>query len=141
MGLKFILSDILASDVLVCRIVEIIFSIGLLYALNIFKTQLQTKQFQCFSCNHFKTSLCLQFYWHHPGCFLFGFFYRLEENTKCIVFVKRIIVARVVAHILKKLKCLDFWKCECLVGCHSGLRNMSRDKMGSIIEKFSSGEV
>ncbi|OQU81937.1 hypothetical protein SORBI_3006G142775 [Sorghum bicolor] len=67
--------------------------------------------------------------------------YRLEENTKCIVFVKRIIVARVVAHILKKLKCLDFWKCECLVGCHSGLRNMSRDKMGSIIEKFSSGEV
>jgi endoribonuclease Dicer len=27
------------------------------------------------------------------------------------------------------------------VGCHSGLRNMSRDKIGSIIEKFSSGEV
>jgi endoribonuclease Dicer len=27
------------------------------------------------------------------------------------------------------------------VGCHSGLKNMSRNKMGSIIEKFSSGEV
>jgi endoribonuclease Dicer len=60
---------------------------------------------------------------------------------KCIVFVKRIIVARVVAHILQNLKCLDFWKCEFLVGCHSGLKNMSRNKMGSIIEKFSSGEV
>ncbi|RCV34474.1 hypothetical protein SETIT_7G162200v2 [Setaria italica] len=67
--------------------------------------------------------------------------YRLEENMKCIVFVKRIIVARVISHILQNLKCLDFWKCECLVGCHSGLKNMSRNKMGSIIEKFSSGEV
>ncbi|KAL6903528.1 hypothetical protein ACP4OV_004341 [Aristida adscensionis] len=67
--------------------------------------------------------------------------YRLKENMKCIVFVKRIIVARVIAHILQKLKCLDFWKCEFLVGCHSGLKNMSRNKMGSIIEKFSSGEV
>ncbi|OEL23902.1 Endoribonuclease Dicer-like protein 4, partial [Dichanthelium oligosanthes] len=67
--------------------------------------------------------------------------YRLEENMKCIVFVKRIIVARVVSHILQNLKCLDFWKCEFLVGCHSGLKNMSRNKMGSIIEKFSSGEV
>ncbi|XP_062184952.1 endoribonuclease Dicer homolog 4 isoform X3 [Phragmites australis] len=67
--------------------------------------------------------------------------YRLEENMKCIVFVKRIIVARVVAHILQNLKCLDFWKCESLVGCHSGLKNMSRNKMGSIIEKFSSGQV
>ncbi|KAL6652413.1 hypothetical protein ACP70R_011338 [Stipagrostis hirtigluma subsp. patula] len=67
--------------------------------------------------------------------------YRLEENMKCIVFVKRVIVARVIAHILQNLKCLDFWKCEFLVGCHSGLKNMSRNKMGSIIEKFSSGEV
>ncbi|CAL5068828.1 unnamed protein product [Urochloa decumbens] len=67
--------------------------------------------------------------------------YRLEENMKCIVFVKRIIVARVVTHILQNLRCLDFWKCEFLVGCHSGLKNMSRNKMGSIIEKFSSGEV
>ncbi|KAG2573270.1 endoribonuclease Dicer homolog 4 isoform X3 [Panicum virgatum] len=67
--------------------------------------------------------------------------YRLEENMKCIVFVKRIIVARVVAHILQNLKCLDFWKCEFLVGCHSVFKNMSRNKMGSIIEKFSSGEV
>ncbi|AQK44734.1 dicer-like 103 [Zea mays] len=67
--------------------------------------------------------------------------YRLEENMKCIVFVKRIIVARVVVQILQNLKCLDFWRCEFLVGCHSGLRNMSRDKMSSIIEKFSSGEV
>ncbi|AQK44786.1 dicer-like 103 [Zea mays] len=91
--------------------------------------------------SNFKISFCLQFYCHHSGCFLFGFLSRLEENMKCIVFVKRIIVARVVVQILQNLKCLDFWRCEFLVGCHSGLRNMSRDKMSSIIEKFSSGEV
>ncbi|XP_020599927.1 endoribonuclease Dicer homolog 4 isoform X2 [Phalaenopsis equestris] len=67
--------------------------------------------------------------------------YRLKENTKCIVFVKRIIVARALACILKSLKSLKFWKCDFLVGFHSGLRNMSRSKMHAIVEKFSSGEV
>ncbi|KQJ83511.1 hypothetical protein BRADI_5g15337v3 [Brachypodium distachyon] len=67
--------------------------------------------------------------------------YRLEENMKCIIFVKRIAVARAISHIIRNLKCLDFWKCEFLVGCHSGLKNMSRNKMDDIVEKFSSGEV
>ncbi|XP_006653591.1 endoribonuclease Dicer homolog 4 [Oryza brachyantha] len=67
--------------------------------------------------------------------------YRLQENMKCIVFVKRITVARAISNILQSLKCLDFWKCEFLVGCHSGLKNMSRNKMDAIVERFSSGEV
>jgi endoribonuclease Dicer len=66
---------------------------------------------------------------------------RIEENTKCIVFVKRITVARAIARILQNLKCLDFWKCEFLVGCNSGPKNMSRHKMDAIVEKFSSGQV
>ena len=66
---------------------------------------------------------------------------RIEENTKCIVFVKRITVARAIARILQNLKCPDFWKCEFLVGCHSGPKNMSRHKMDAIVEKFSSGKV
>lgn len=60
---------------------------------------------------------------------------------KCIIFVKRIIVARTLAYILNSLKALDFWKCEFLVGFHSGLRNMSRSKVNSIVEKFQAGEV
>ncbi|XBJ03091.1 hypothetical protein VPH35_022331 [Triticum aestivum] len=67
--------------------------------------------------------------------------YRLEENMKCIVFVKRITVARAIAHILQNLKGLDLWKCEFLVGRHSGPKNMSRQKMDAIVENFSSGEV
>uniref|UniRef100_A0A0E0KSN5 Dicer-like protein 4 n=1 Tax=Oryza punctata TaxID=4537 RepID=A0A0E0KSN5_ORYPU len=67
--------------------------------------------------------------------------YGLQENMKCIVFVKRITVARAISNILRNLKCLDFWKCEFLVGCHSGSKNMSRNKMDAIVERFSSGEV
>ncbi|KAK8962374.1 hypothetical protein KSP40_PGU009157 [Platanthera guangdongensis] len=67
--------------------------------------------------------------------------YRLKENTKCIIFVKRIIVARALACILRSLKSLEFWKCDFLVGFHSGLKNMSRRKMNAIVEKFSSGKV
>lgn len=60
---------------------------------------------------------------------------------KCIIFVKRIIVARSLAAILGNIKFLDFWKCDFLVGCNSGSKNMSRTKMKSIVQKFSSGEV
>ncbi|XP_010932228.2 endoribonuclease Dicer homolog 4 isoform X2 [Elaeis guineensis] len=66
---------------------------------------------------------------------------RLQENMKCIIFVKRIMVARSLAYILGNIKSLHYWKCEFLVGCHSGLKSMSRKKMNSIVEKFSSGEV
>ncbi|KAG0494006.1 hypothetical protein HPP92_005000 [Vanilla planifolia] len=67
--------------------------------------------------------------------------YRIDESTKCIIFVKRIVVAIALARILKRLKCLVFWKIDFLVGFHSGLRNMSRSKMNAILEEFSSGKV
>ncbi|KAF5182541.1 Dicer-like protein, partial [Thalictrum thalictroides] len=66
---------------------------------------------------------------------------RIQQDIKCIVFVNRIIVARTLSYILMNLKCLPFWKCQFLVGYHSGLKNMSRKKMNSIIEKFRSGEL
>uniref|UniRef100_A0A0D3FXT9 Dicer-like protein 4 n=1 Tax=Oryza barthii TaxID=65489 RepID=A0A0D3FXT9_9ORYZ len=52
-----------------------------------------------------------------------------------------ITVARAISNILQNLKCLEFWKCEFLVGCHSGSKNMSRNKMDAIVQRFSSGEV
>ncbi|XP_042491944.1 endoribonuclease Dicer homolog 4 [Macadamia integrifolia] len=67
--------------------------------------------------------------------------FRLQPNMKCIVFVNRIIVARSLSCILQKLKCLATWKCDFLVGFHSGLKNMSRKIMNSIVEKFRSGEL
>ncbi|KAJ4951048.1 hypothetical protein NE237_027880 [Protea cynaroides] len=67
--------------------------------------------------------------------------FRLQANMKCIVFVNRIIVARSLSCILQKLECLAIWKCDFLVGFHSGLKNMSRKKMNSIVEKFRSGEL
>ncbi|XP_043720331.1 endoribonuclease Dicer homolog 4-like isoform X1 [Telopea speciosissima] len=67
--------------------------------------------------------------------------FRLQTNMKCIVFVNRIIVARSLSCILQKLTCLATWKCDFLVGFHSGLKNMSRKFMNSIVEKFRSGEL
>ncbi|XP_020109653.1 endoribonuclease Dicer homolog 4 isoform X1 [Ananas comosus] len=67
--------------------------------------------------------------------------YRLQEGMKCIIFVKRTIIARTLAYILGNMKSLSFWKCEFLVGYHSGLKNMSRKKMNAVVEKFCSGEV
>ncbi|PKA57540.1 Endoribonuclease Dicer like 4 [Apostasia shenzhenica] len=67
--------------------------------------------------------------------------YRLKDNIRCIIFVKRIIVARLLAYILKSLKSLDFLRCDFLVGFHSGTRNMSRSQMNAIVEKFCSGKV
>ncbi|KAG9456245.1 hypothetical protein H6P81_000753 [Aristolochia fimbriata] len=66
---------------------------------------------------------------------------RLQENMKCIIFVKRIIIAQSLAFILGNLKSLDFWRCHSLVGFHSGLKNMSRKTMNEIVEKFRSGKV
>ncbi|XXG64625.1 hypothetical protein AAC387_Pa05g2523 [Persea americana] len=67
--------------------------------------------------------------------------YSPQEVMKCIVFVKRIIVARSLAFILGNLKSLSRWKCEFLVGFHSGLKNMSRKMMNGIVEKFRSGKL
>ncbi|MCL7029021.1 hypothetical protein MKW94_016083 [Papaver nudicaule] len=67
--------------------------------------------------------------------------YRRQTDMKCIIFVDRIITARSLSCILGNLKCLEFWKCHFLVGLHSGLKNMSRKIMDSVVEKFRSGEL
>ncbi|KAI3891640.1 hypothetical protein MKW92_042971 [Papaver armeniacum] len=67
--------------------------------------------------------------------------YRRQTDMKCIIFVDRIITARSLSCILGNLKCLEFWKCHFLVGLHSGLKNMSRKIMDSVVEKFRNGEL
>ncbi|RZC50978.1 hypothetical protein C5167_019405 [Papaver somniferum] len=67
--------------------------------------------------------------------------YRRQPDMKCIIFVDRIITARSLSCILGNLKCLEFWKCHFLVGLHSGLKNMSRKIMDSVVEKFRNGEL
>lgn len=69
------------------------------------------------------------------------FFRRLQENMKCIVFVNRIITARSLSCILRKLRNLSSWRCDFLVGVHSGLKCVSRKGTNVILEKFRSGEV
>lgn len=71
----------------------------------------------------------------------YNYFYRLQPNMKCIVFVNRIVTARSLSYILQNLKFLLFWKCHFLVGVHSGLKSMSRKTMKNILEKFRTGEV
>uniref|UniRef100_A0A1D1YWK0 Endoribonuclease Dicer 4 n=4 Tax=Anthurium amnicola TaxID=1678845 RepID=A0A1D1YWK0_9ARAE len=65
--------------------------------------------------------------------------YREKTNIKCIVFVKRIIVAKSLAYILGNIEALKFWRCQFLVGFHSG--SVSRRTMNTIVEKFCTGEV
>lgn len=60
---------------------------------------------------------------------------------KCIIFVNRIVTARSLSYILQNLKVLATWKCNFLVGVHSGLKSMSRKTTDSILKKFRSGEV
>jgi endoribonuclease Dicer len=60
---------------------------------------------------------------------------------KCIVFVNRIVTARSLSHILQNLKFLTSWKCDFLVGVHSGLKSMSRKTMNVILERFRTGKV
>ncbi|CAL5339512.1 unnamed protein product [Camellia sinensis] len=67
--------------------------------------------------------------------------FRLQPNMKCIVFVNRIVIARALSYILQNLKFLSSWKCDFLVGVHSGLKSMSRKIMNTILEKFRSGEL
>uniref|UniRef100_A0A5B7C289 Putative dicer-like protein 4 isoform X2 n=1 Tax=Davidia involucrata TaxID=16924 RepID=A0A5B7C289_DAVIN len=65
----------------------------------------------------------------------------LQPNMKCIVFVNRIVTARSLSYILQNLKFLSSWKCDFLVGVHSGLKSMSRKTMYNILERFRSGEL
>ena len=78
------------------------------------------------------------------NCFLIDLFhglFRRQPNMKCIIFVNRIVTARSLAYILQNLKFLSNWKCDFLVGVHSGLRSMSRKTMNIILDKFRSNEV
>lgn len=67
-------------------------------------------------------------------------FLRLQPNSKCIIFVNRVVTARSLSLILQKLKILASWKCDFLVGINAGLK-MSRKTMNIILERFQSGEV
>ncbi|KAJ4850950.1 hypothetical protein Tsubulata_011532 [Turnera subulata] len=53
----------------------------------------------------------------------------------------RIITARSLSYVLQNLKVLTSWKCDFLVGVHSGLKSVSRKTMNSILEKFRTGEL
>lgn len=66
--------------------------------------------------------------------------YRNRKDMKCIVFVKRIITARLLTKMINHVQLLPLWRCEFLVGCHSGMKEMSRAKMNKIVDKFRSGE-
>ncbi|KAJ9688889.1 hypothetical protein PVL29_014506 [Vitis rotundifolia] len=68
-------------------------------------------------------------------------FFRRQPNMKCIIFVNRIVTARSLAYILQNLKFLSYWKCDFLVGVHSGLKSMSRKSMNIILDKFRSNEL
>lgn len=67
--------------------------------------------------------------------------FRLQPDMKCIVFVNRVVTARSLSHILQNLKFLTSWKCDFLVGVHSGLKSMSRKTMNVILERFQTGKL
>ncbi|KAK7388536.1 hypothetical protein VNO78_23354 [Psophocarpus tetragonolobus] len=67
--------------------------------------------------------------------------FRLQKNMKCIIFVNRIVTARSLSYILQKLKLLQQWRSDFLVGVHAGLKSMSRKTMNIIVDKFRSGEL
>ncbi|KAF8031365.1 hypothetical protein BT93_D0530 [Corymbia citriodora subsp. variegata] len=67
--------------------------------------------------------------------------FRSQPNAKCIVFVNRIVIARSLTYLLQKLTMLASWKCDYLVGVHSGQRSMSRKNMKGILDNFQSGKL
>ncbi|XP_063950515.1 dicer-like protein 4 isoform X1 [Daucus carota subsp. sativus] len=67
--------------------------------------------------------------------------FRSQQNMKCIIFVNRIVTARSLSSILQSLKVLSAWKCDYLVGVHSGLKSVSRKSTNALLAKFQSGEI
>ncbi|XP_047307514.1 dicer-like protein 4 [Impatiens glandulifera] len=67
--------------------------------------------------------------------------FRIQTGMKCIIFVNRIVTARSLTCILRRLSILSSWRCDFLVGVHSGSGNSSRKNMYAILEKFRSGEL
>ncbi|KAF6147407.1 hypothetical protein GIB67_016764 [Kingdonia uniflora] len=62
---------------------------------------------------------------------------RPKPDMKCIIFVSRSVVAKALSFVLANLKCLEFWKCDFLVG----LKNVSRKTMNATVKKFLTGEL
>ncbi|CAK7338283.1 unnamed protein product [Dovyalis caffra] len=62
-------------------------------------------------------------------------------NIELTVETVKIVTARSLSHILQNLKFLTSWKCDFLVGVHSGLKSMSRKTMNVILEKFRTGKL
>ncbi|KAF5956284.1 hypothetical protein HYC85_003509 [Camellia sinensis] len=60
----------------------------------------------------------------------------LKVTTK----YEMIVIARSLSYVLQTLNFLS-WKCDLLVGVHSGLKCMSRKNMNIILEKFRSGKL
>ncbi|XP_047327310.1 dicer-like protein 4 isoform X2 [Impatiens glandulifera] len=67
--------------------------------------------------------------------------FRVQQNMNCIIFVKRIVIAKSLTCILRSLSILSFWRCDFLIGAHSGKGNKSRKNIYSILEKFRSGKL
>lgn len=67
--------------------------------------------------------------------------FRSDKSMKCIIFVNRVVTARLLSYILQNLQFLAYWKSDFLVGVHSGLKRMSRKTMTNILERFRSGEL
>ncbi|CAM8897033.1 unnamed protein product [Rhodiola kirilowii] len=67
--------------------------------------------------------------------------FRLQKNMKCIIFVNRIIVARSLSYILQNLKFLASWKCNFLVGVHSGLKSVTRQTLKKTVDMFRSDQL
>ncbi|GMH30665.1 hypothetical protein Nepgr_032508 [Nepenthes gracilis] len=67
--------------------------------------------------------------------------FRPRPNMKCIIFVNRIVVARSLSYMIQQLKILASWRCDFLVGVHSGLKSMSRKTTNNVVEQFRSGKL
>ncbi|KAM7263172.1 hypothetical protein ACFE04_000855 [Oxalis oulophora] len=68
----------------------------------------------------------------------------LSSKLLCLIKILstfRIVTARSLSFILQNLTFLKSWKCDFLVGIHAGLKNMTRETMNDVLEKFRSGKL
>ncbi|XP_051131155.1 dicer-like protein 4 isoform X2 [Andrographis paniculata] len=64
---------------------------------------------------------------------------RVKRDMKCIIFVNKIFTARLLSNLIQNTTFLSSWKCDFLVGVHSG--HMSRKNTNIVLEKFRSDEL
>ncbi|XP_073032399.1 endoribonuclease Dicer homolog 2-like [Primulina eburnea] len=68
--------------------------------------------------------------------------YRDMKNLRCIVFVKRIVTAIVICHLLNELLPeLTGWSAEYTAGNNSRFRSQSRKEQNKIVDEFRNGTV